>query len=41
MSKKNFVNLIQRKHKEFVQFANATNYYKKHNIENLLDKEYQ
>ena len=28
MSKKNFVNLMQKKHKEFVQFTNATNYYK-------------
>nr|DAR76323.1 MAG TPA: hypothetical protein [Caudoviricetes sp.] len=41
MSKKNFVNLMQKKHKEFVQFANATNYYKKHNIENFLTKEYK
>lgn len=41
MSKKNFVNLMQRKHKEFVQFANATNYYKKYNIENPLNKEYE
>lgn len=41
MSKKNFVNLMQKKHKEFVQFANATNYYTKHNIENFLTKEYE
>ena len=41
MSKKNFVNRMHKMHEEVVQFANATNYYKKHNIENFLTKEYE
>ena len=41
MSKKDFKNFTQQKHKEFVQYATTSNYYRNHNIENPLNKEYE